>query len=287
MKEGNIIIELNTVHNLDAITFMEQLYKDYGDESINMFLCDLPYTFKGKQRVTANKWDLPVDDNRFFELALQMLTPDGCIALTATNPFASYLVMNHLDCFKYEWIWEKDNGSNFVHVKHQPFKVHEQVLIFGKAPTTYNKAEKYMTYNPQMTEGKAYTVKSGNQISDNLATAKQIGGVVTASDGMRYPRSVIKVNSEHGLHPTQKPVKLFNELINTYTNKKDVVVDICCGSGTTAISAMDCCRDFIVNDFEIKYADITNTRVNEFKSKKYCGNCSYFGDCQYREYITE
>ena len=65
-----------------------------------------------------------------------MLTQDGCIALTANQPFTSYLVMNHLDCFKYEWIWEKDNGSNFVNVTHQPFKVHESILIFGKSPTT-------------------------------------------------------------------------------------------------------------------------------------------------------
>ena len=59
---------------------MHMLYEDYGDESINMFLCDLPYTFKGKNRVTANKWDLPIDDKEFFEIALKMLTPDGCIA---------------------------------------------------------------------------------------------------------------------------------------------------------------------------------------------------------------
>ena len=42
------MIELNSVHNLDAITFLEQVYEDYGDESINMFLVDFPYTFKGK-----------------------------------------------------------------------------------------------------------------------------------------------------------------------------------------------------------------------------------------------
>ena len=136
---------------------MECLYEDYGDESIEMFLCDFPYSFN-KRRVTANKWDIPIDDKRFFEIAMKLLTPTGCIALTASQPFTSYLVINHLDCFKYEWIWEKDNGSNFVHVKHQPFKVHESVLIFGKAPTTYNKAEKYMTYNPQFTYGKPYTM---------------------------------------------------------------------------------------------------------------------------------
>ena len=158
------MIELNSIHNLDAIILLEQIYEDYGDESINMFLIDFPYTFKGKQRITANQWDLPIDIERFFELASKCLTKDGCIALTATQPFASYLVMKSLEMksnkkykdielvnFKYDWIWEKDNGSNFVHTKHQPMKVHESILIFGKAPTTYNKNNIYMKYNPQYT----------------------------------------------------------------------------------------------------------------------------------------
>lgn len=134
------MIKENSVYNFDAITFLEQVYEEYGNESIDMFLIDFPYTFKGKNRVTANKWDLPVDIHKFFDLAMKMLTKEGCIALTATNPFASYLVNNFLDYFKYEWIWEKDNGSNFTHVKYQPFKVHEQVLIFGEK--CYNLHEK-------------------------------------------------------------------------------------------------------------------------------------------------
>ena len=91
------MIELNSIHNLDAITLLEQIYEDYGDGSINMFLIDFPYTFKGKQRVTANQWDLPIDIEMFFELASKCLTKDGCIALTATQPFASYLVMKSLE----------------------------------------------------------------------------------------------------------------------------------------------------------------------------------------------
>jgi DNA modification methylase len=254
------LIKLNTVHNLDGITFMEQLYEDYGDESINMFLIDFPYTFKGKNRVTANKWDLPIDTNRFFELALKMLTDDGCIALTATNPFASYLVMNHLDYFKYEWIWEKDNGSNFVHVKHQPFKVHEQVLIFGKAPTTYNKKGRYMKYNPQFTEGKPYTVKRKG-MTDNLATGKGYERTSGKYEGKRYPRSVQKFNVERGLHTTQKPTKLFEYLINTYTDENDIVVDCCAGSGTTAVAAKTTGRNYIVNDIEYKYYELMLNRL--------------------------
>lgn len=254
-------IQNNQIYNLDAITFMECLYEDYGDESIEMFLCDFPYTFKGKNRVTANKWDLPIDDNRFFELALKMLTPDGAIALTASQPFTSYLVMNHLDHFKYEWIWEKDNGSNFVHVKHQPFKVHESVLIFGKAPTTYNKAGKYMKYNPQFTYSKPYTINRDGSDVENLVGFN--GRTNTKNeDGRRYPRSVQKFNLERGLHPTQKPTELFEYLIKTYTDEGDTVVDICAGSGTTGVAAKRCGRNYIINDIELKYFNIMKERLS-------------------------
>lgn len=270
-------IQENSVYNLDAITFLECIYEDYGDESINMFLCDLPYTFKGKQRVTANKWDLPINMNKFFELTSRLLTKDGALVLTASNPFSAYLInklwelqnnkeIKDIDWvdFKYEWIWEKDNGSNFVHVKHQPFKVHEQVLVFGKAPTTYNKSNNYMKYNPQFTFDKPYTIRRDMSNVTNLEGFK--GRTDTDnSDGKRYPRSVQKFNLERGLHPTQKPTKLFDYLINTYTNKNDIVVDCCAGSGTTAISCLNTNRKYIVNDIELKYYEVIKNRINIFK----------------------
>jgi len=267
------MIEMNTVHNLEGITFLEQLYEDFGNESIDMFLCDLPYTFKAKQRVTANKWDLPIDMDRFFELTSKLLTKTGALVLTASNPFSAFVINKCWEVqeknkdieivnFKYEDIWEKDNGSNFVHVKHQPFKVHEQVLIFGKAPTTYNKKGIYMTYNPQFTYSKPYIIKRDMSNVTNLEGFK--GRTDTDnSDGKRYPRSVQKFNLERGLHPTQKPTSLFDFLINTYTNKGDVVVDCCAGSGTTAMSCINTGRDYIVNDLEEKYFNTINQRILE------------------------
>ena len=233
-----------------------------------MFLIDFPYTFKGKQRITANQWDLPIDIEMFFELASKCLTEDGCIALTATQPFASYLVMKSLEMksnkkykdiplvnFKYDWIWEKDNGSNFVHTKHQPMKVHESILIFGKAPTTYNKNNIYMKYNPQYTYSTPYNIKRDMSDVTNLEGFK--GRTDTNNkDGKRCPRTVQKFNLERGLHPTQKPTKLFEYLIKTYTDENDIVVDLCAGSGTTKIACMNSNRNYIVNDKDEKYYNI-------------------------------
>ena len=50
---------------------------------------------------------------------------------------------------------------------------------------------------------------------------------------------------DKGLHPTQKPVALYEYLIRTYTNEGDTVLDICMGSGTTGIACMNTGRNFI------------------------------------------
>jgi DNA modification methylase len=255
------MIEYNKIYNFDAITFMEQVYEELGDESVDMFLVDFPYTIKGRNRVTANKWDLPVDTDRFFEIALKLLTKRGCIALNATSPFAGYLSEKHEQWFKYEWIWEKDNGSNFVHTKYQPMKVHEQVLIFGKSATTYTKNGDNMIYNPQMTEGKPYSVKRSG-MTENLATSNGYERTDGKYEGVRYPRSVLKFKTEKGLHPTQKSVPMCEYFIKTYTNEGMTVVDCCAGSGTVAVAASNTNRKFIVNDIELKYVDVMEERLD-------------------------
>lgn len=278
-------IKNNTIYNIDGIELLEYIYEEYGEKSVDMFLCDLPYTYKGKQRITANSWDTPIDLKKFFELTSILLKPNGVIALTATNPFSAKLISTlwemendekfkkiDLVKYKYEWIWEKDNGSNFVHVKHQPFRVHEQVLVFGKSATTYNKKGEYMCYNPQFTYSTPYIMKRDMSDVDNLEGFK--GRTDTNNkDGKRYPRSVQKFNLERGLHPTQKPVDLFSCLIKTHCPQNGLVVDICCGSGTTAIASIKTNRKFIVNDSEYKYYIITKERiVNTYKesNKEVC-----------------
>ena len=253
-------MKVNSIYNTDGIDLMIQLIDELGTECVDMFLCDLPYTYKGTQRVTANKWDTPIDIDKFFELSKILLKPNGVIALTATNPFSSYLVNKGIDMYKYEWIWEKDNGSNFVHVKHQPFRVHESILIFGKAPTTYNKNENYMYYDPQFTYSTPYTMKRDMSNVTNLEGFK--GRTDTNNkDGKRYPRSVQKFNLERGLHPTQKPVSLFSFLIKTHCPEDGLVVDICCGSGTTGVACINTNRRYIINDNNKDYYNIAKQRI--------------------------
>lgn len=207
------------------------------DGSIHMILCDLPYTFHGKNRVTANSWDIPIDDEKLFLEYLRIISDDGAIVLFASNPFAAYLISRHLPYYKYEWVWEKDNGSNFINVKYKPFKTHELVLVFSKSASTFTKSGRTMKYFPQLTDGKPYVAHRDGSDCTNLIAFR--GRTDTKNTtGKRYPRSVQKFSSDRGLHPTQKPVALCEYLIRTYTNPGDVVLDNTMGSGTTVVAAL-------------------------------------------------
>ena len=58
--------------------------------------------------------------------------------MTASQPFTSALVMSNPDMFKYEWIWEKQKASNFMSMKYQPAKYHENIVVFSKNKHIYN-----------------------------------------------------------------------------------------------------------------------------------------------------
>ena len=81
--------------------------------------------------------------------------------------------------------------------------------------------------------------------------------------GTRFPLSVIKIqrHNTRGQHPTQKPVALFEYLIKTYTNKGDLVLDNCAGSGTTGVACKNLGRDYILIEKEEKYCEIAKNRI--------------------------
>ena len=111
-----------------------------------------------------------------------------------------------------------------------------------------------------MTEGKPYKA-TRKGMTDNLATSSSYERTSGEYEGVRYPRSVQKFNVEKGLHPTQKPVALFEYLIKIYTNEGDTVVDCCAGSGTTAVACRNCNRNYIVNDLDYEYYKVMTNRL--------------------------
>lgn len=228
--------------------------KKIPDGSIDMILCDLPYG------TTACKWDTIIPFEPLWEQYKRIIKNNGAIVLTASQPFTSALVMSNIDNFKYSWVWEKSVAYGFVHAKNQPMKKHEDILVFSKAPMGHKSllGEKRMRYSP---EGiKDIGIKKVDVKPKTLgARPNQDGKEYMATTG--YPTSIIKFKNDKGLHPTQKPVALFEYLIKTYTNEGDLVLDNCAGSGTTAIACINTKRDYILIEKEKEYIDIINKRI--------------------------
>lgn len=217
-----------------------ELMKEIPDESVDMILCDLPY------KETGNKWDKGIDLDSLFEQYRRIIKEDGCIALNGTFKFGVQLYNTAPDLYKYEWIWEKDNGTNAPNVNLQPFRIHEFVFIFGKGRVTNGKRTP-MKYFPQKTEGKPYKQKSG-RISENWKGG--LKNIVTNNEsGLRHPKTIQKFNRDRGFHPTQKPVEMLKYFIQTYTNEGDLVLDNCMGSGSTGVACKQLNRSFIFTHF--------------------------------------
>ena len=227
-----------------------ELMKDIPDKSIDMILCDLPYG------TTACKWDTVIPFEPLWEQYERVIKDNGAIVLTASQPFTSALVMSNPKLFRYEWIWEKTKTGNFMHLKRQPGKRHENVLVFYK---------KQPVYNPQMRVGEPYVDKrKSRKQSEGTYGNININNTTLTNKGTRYPKSVVSFsNSERGLHPTQKPVELMEYLIKTYTNEGETVLDNTMGSGSTGVACVNTNRNFIGIELDEKYFEIAKQRISE------------------------
>jgi site-specific DNA-methyltransferase (adenine-specific) len=223
--------------------------KDIPDKSVDMILCDLPYG------TTACKWDTIIPFESLWEQYHRVIKDNGAIVLTASQPFTSKLVMSNLKNFKYCWIWRKPQGVDPFMSKIRPLNNIEDVCIFGKAKI----------YNPQKIKGKPYHI-----VRDRKNRVKETNNTVmvqteTINSGDRLPTRILEFNQEKGLHPTQKPVALFEYLIKTYTNEGGTVLDFTMGSGTTGVACVNTNRSFIGIELDGRYFEIASKRIADAK----------------------
>ena len=228
-----------------------ELMKDIPSGSIDMILADLPYG------TTACKWDSIIPLEPLWSEYKRIIKDNGAIVLTASQPFTTKLISSNYEMFKYDWVWNKRKATGHQLVKKQPLRLKEDVVVFYKQQPIYN---------PQMTEGKPYKSKPRKVNKDGVYG--QVGEHRNDNNGIRYPKNIIEFSFVHKpMHPTQKPIELFEYLIKTYTNEGDLVLDNTAGSGTTAIACLNTNRQFIVMEKEQKYYDIILKRVGDFNKK--------------------
>lgn len=231
-----------------------ELMANIPDQSIDMILCDLPYG------TTCCSWDTVIPLDPLWQHYERIIKPNGAIVLFAANPFTAVLTCSNLKLFRYEWIWEKTNATNFMNAKKQPLRAHENILVFYK---------RLPTYNPIKTTG--HTRKKAKRKNINSEHYGKQVKVQPYDSTERYPRSVQLFASDKvksNLHPTQKPVAICEYLVRTYTNPGDLVLDNCMGSGTTGVACINTGRRFIGIEKEAKYFEIAKARLEATEKEK-------------------
>lgn len=230
-----------------------EIMKDIPDGLVDMILCDLPFG------VTRNSWDNVIPFEPLWEQYKRITKPNSAIVLTATQPFASQLIMSNIDMFRYDMIWEKNKSTGFLNAKKMPLRNHEHILVFYRS---------LPIYNPQKTTGHKPANSYTKHTSDGPNYGKTKKELKGGGQTDRYPKSVLKIpvlnnDSEERRHPVQKPVKLCEYLINTFTNAGMVVLDNCAGAFTTAIACNNTNRKWICIEKEEKYCTLAEKYINK------------------------
>ncbi len=95
------------------------------------------------------------------------------------------------------------------------------------------------------------------------------GSTFNLWEGKKYKSNILKYKKDYdGYHPTQKPILLLEDLIKTFSNEGNLVVDLTCGSGSTGVACVNTNRNFIGIEKDEKYFEIAKERIAEAEMRK-------------------
>lgn len=229
-----------------------EIMDNIGDSSVDMILCDLPYG------TTKCSWDIVIPFDKLWEQYNRIIKHNGVIALFGQEPFSSFLRCSNISDYKYDIYWEKERITNIMQVKKRVGKNVETISIFYKNQPTYN--PQMVKYDGPKRTNKVKNGKLGKLIDDN--NNKKV--IEYNDSGLRYPTQVWKYKRDiltSNLHPTQKPVLLLENLIKTFTNENDIVLDNCMGSGSTGVACLMTNRNFIGIEIDEDYFNVAKNRI--------------------------
>ena len=250
------------LYNGDCLEVMQSLISD--GVKVDMVLTDPPYG------TTACKWDSVIPFDEMWDKINQLINPTTPVVLFGSEPFMSQLINSNLSDFKYIWVWEKDKTPSFGIAKYQPMRYHELIAVFYKKAGQFYKQMIPRT-SPRIKQAQKnnYDFKTGHH-EGIMVGAKNIKNPSSKFDpNFKNPSSVLHFNivtsnsKEKVAHPTQKPVKLLEYLIKTYTNEGGAVLDFTMGSGSTGVACVETNRNFIGIELDKDYFKIAETRIKE------------------------
>lgn len=240
-NKGNVnqMLELNRIYFEDCLIGISKI----DDKSINFICTDLPYS------TTSEKWDILIPFDKLWAQYNRIIKDNGAIVLFGQEPFSSHLRLSNLKDYKYDWYWQKERLTNIFQVKRRPGKVVETISVFYKEQCKYY-PQKTIHTGP-LRSNKIKNGKLGKLVDNNESkpTEYKDTGLRNPIEILQFKRDILTSN----LHKCQKPVRLLEYLIKTYTDEGDLVLDSCAGSGTSCLASKNLNRNYIgfENDKEI------------------------------------
>lgn len=203
------------------------------DCTADMILTDLPYG------TTDCAWDEIIDFSMLWREYDRIAKPNAAVVLFSAEPFTAKLIMSNPRAFRYLWYWIKPYSTGF---------------------------------NPQgVKKLDIPKVRKKRAVADSVYKSRTL----TKEHVQRYtgyPKNTLEFSSEvfgknTRLHPTQKPLKLCEYLIKTYTDPGDVVLDSCSGSGTTAEACIRTGRSYIAIEKNETYYSRAGVRLEKAEAE--------------------
>ncbi|WP_462425361.1 DNA-methyltransferase [Fusobacterium varium] len=216
---------------------------------VNCIIADVP------QGITKNKWDIPFNLEKLWQSIEKVANEDTPIILISNQPYTSILISSNIKNYKYSWYWKKGRGRGHLNAKRQPLRDIEEICVFYK---------KQCYYRPQMIEGKEnHSIgKSAGTLGSEGTTYGKHKKICTKGT-MKYPKQLLEFKEPHpAVYSTQKPIKLIEYLLKTYTKEGDTVLDFCMGSGTTGVACKKLKRKFIGIDKSLEAYNLAKERIN-------------------------
>ena len=134
---------------------------------------------------------------------------------------------------------------------------------------TYNEiTQVFKLYEMPFYKSYSYLKQKDNEYRTELLRQmnEQYPSVFNLWEGKKYKSNILEYKKDYsGYHPTQKPILLLEDLIKTFSNENDLVVDLTMGSGSTGVACKSTKRNFIGIELSEKYFEIANKRINEPK----------------------
>ena len=246
-------LQLNKIYNDDCLEGMKNL----PNNSVDLILCDLPYN------MTSISWDCLIPFDKLWAQYKRIIKPTGNIVLFSAGMFTYQLIQSNIKDFRYKLIWKKNVPTGMASAKYRPMKYYEEICIFGNSKATYNPIMKERVGVGKACYNYDHYCGDNNHLQFDKQKRKYDPNWVQPSDVLEFN---VVPNRNGKLHPTQKPTDLLEYLIKTYSNKGDVVLDNCMGSGSTAIAALNTNRNFIGYELSEEYYYIILKRLNEYEN---------------------